>query len=229
MIFLDLARSLKKWFIILCSLIGSVLLLLKRKITESLYSLVVTRQFVTVRVCVLHASKCSKVNTPSNRDVSAQMETVNSYESRQAEWEFSLSHSSPVPRFWGFIFFCPRCSLGLLLIMLRAISLSDSALPRRLSFAFFLLSEGVRMKVALWVRLLRKQQTKAWRIAADDIRVVHVCLSIKWLSKRGVGISLLSTERLASPLRTYQCPLIAVKPPVSHMNNTLTNHGEPAQ
>lgn len=50
-----------------------------------------------------------------------------------------LSLSPPVSSapFLGFYFFCPRCSLGLLLIMLRATSLSDSALPRRLGFAFF--------------------------------------------------------------------------------------------
>lgn len=104
--------------------------------------------------------------------------------------------------------------------MLPAISMSGSILPCRLGFAFFIkqrsADEGGPMNPSA-----EEAADEGWWMAADDIKVV--CFSKKGLSERwgrGRRISLLSAQWLSGPLRTYQCPLIAVKPPVSHMSNT---------
>lgn len=131
---MDLARSLKEIF--KGSVIGSVVFL-KRKITENLYSLFVTHQLVSVKkkrknLWVGELSLLLRIGRTCRHKW--KQFTVTKADKQSGN---SLSPVSGAP-FFVFSFFCPRCSLGLFLIILPAISLSDSAPPRRLSFAFFI-------------------------------------------------------------------------------------------
>lgn len=132
-------------------------------------------------MCVLHASKCSKVNTHPRCDTCAQMETVNMlWKQTSRVGILSLRRlQCPVLQ----VFFAHTVHLVCSwLCFLQSMCLT--ALSLVVSTSHFSLSKRSANEGGPENPSAVEAADEGWWMAADDIKVVHVCLSIKQLSEK---------------------------------------------